>query len=820
MSMGRKTAGTAAMLLAIIVVAIAPGDVVAAEESGEIVEVFVSPKRVELVGPLSRFLLLVNGKTADGRIVDLTREATFASSAGALANVSPDGVVRGVSDGKAEVVVTVAERSVRVPVEVRDSLIPRKFHFENDIVPLITRYGCNASGCHGKALGQNGFKLSVFGFNPEEDYAALTKEQRGRRVSITLPGESLLLLKASGGMPHGGGIRWRKGSGDYRTIQAWVAAGAPFGEESAPTVASVEVSPGERQLSMKTRQQLRVVATYTDGRKVDVTAHARFQSNNEALGSVDQFGLVTAGDAPGDMAIMATYMGAVDIFRSLIPRAETIKDYPTQPESNFIDPLVNRKLRQLNILPSGMADDATFLRRVSLDIIGTLPTTEEARGFLADKSPDRRARLVDLLLQRPEYADFHAMKWSDLLRVNRLKLGHKQAYGYYRWIRESFRDNKPMDQFARELITASGPVREAPAAPFYKVAGDPHKRASTVSQVFLGVRIECAQCHHHPYDRWSQQDYFGMHAFFTQVGFKGSSMGELLTTVGAEKSIHPRTKQEIFAHPPATTMPSESPAGDRRELLARWMTADDNPWFARNIVNRAWAYFMGRGLVEPVDDFRLTNPPSNPALLDALATDFVDKGYDYQELIRTITASAAYQRSSAVNETNERDEQNYSRFLFKRMDAEVLLDAIVHTTGISEKFEGVPAGARAIQLWDSQVEHYFLKTFGRPYRATACSCERATTPTVGQVLHVLNSPEIEAKLSHQGGRIARLVRGGADEQKIVEELSLICFSRMPTDKERATLGDHLKGKQGDARFRATEDIVWSMMNTMEFLFNH
>ncbi len=524
-------------------------------------QVSVAPQQVDLDGPQARMLLLVDGQGVGDRKFDLSRDAQFTSADENIATVSPAGVVRSVSDGTTQLLVTVDEYSIRVPVNVSHSTAARKFHFENDIIPLITRYGCNTSGCHGKAEGQNGFKLSVFGFEPEADFAALTKEHRGRRVRKTIPEASLLLTKASGGVPHGGGIRLRKGSGDYRTLRDWIIAGAPFGEENASTVAKIEVTPSERQLDMRSQQQLRVLATYTDGRQVDVTAHAKFQSNNEALGNVDEFGLVTAGDSPGEVAVMASYMGAVDVFRSLIPRAEPIENYPDAKEFNFIDPLVHGKLRKLNIVPAPQADDPTYLRRVYLDVIGTLPTAAEAREFLADQHPDRRARLVEKLLQRTEYADYQALKWSDLLRVDRLALGHKGAYQYYRWIRESFRQNKPLNQFAAEFVTAAGPVNEAPATQFYKVAGDAHKRAASFSQVFLGVRIECAQCHHHPFDRWSQTDYYGMHAFFTQIGFQKSNLGESLTTTGEEKSIHPRTQQEIFAHPLATANPPQSPTG-------------------------------------------------------------------------------------------------------------------------------------------------------------------------------------------------------------------------------------------------------------------
>jgi hypothetical protein len=479
---------------------------------------------------------------------------------------------------------------------------------------------------------------------------------------------------------------------------------------------------------------------------------------------------------------------------------------------------VDEKLAKLNITSSGLCDDATFLRRVYLDLIGTLPTASEARAFLAGKRKDKRRRLVDALLQRPEFADYWALKWADLLRVDRQALGHKAAYEYYRWIRDGIAANKRYDRFVTELLTAEGPLRDAPAGYFYKVVPKPGDRASALSQVLLGVRIECAQCHHHPFDRWSQTDYFGMQAYFTQVGFKKSPRGEVLTAKPqAATTKHPRTQAFVYAHPLGTTNPKESPPGDRRAQLAKWMTSPENPWFAKNLVNRVWAHLLGRGIVEPVDDVRSTNPPSNPALLDALAKDFVAGGYDVRQLFRRITDSRTYQLSSQATRGNERDEQNHSRQLFKRLEAEVLLDAVCQATGVMEKFDGVPAGYRAIQLWDSHVPHEFLKLFGRPVRASACECERSASPSVSQVLHVLNSPNLHGKLSHAGGRIARLVAANRDDGKLVDELYLTLYSRFPTKDERAATAKYLREHKSQRR-RAAEDLAWSMMNTVEFLF--
>lgn len=694
----------------------------------------------------------------------------------------------------------------------------RRVTFENDIVPILSRFGCNSSGCHGKAEGQNGFKLSVFGFDPGADYDALTREGRGRRVFPAAAERSLLLQKISGEVPHGGGVRIDADRPEFEIVRRWIETGLPRSTANDPVVERIEISPGETIVAFGQQQQLRVMATYSDGATADVTRLAQFQSNHDGLAKVDESGLVAIGQAPGNVAVMATFLGRVDTFRALIPRKDKPADETKPAESNFIDPLVHRQLRKLNIAPSRPATDAEFLRRAHLDIIGTLPTADEARTFLADEQTEKRARLVDGLLQRPEFADYWALKWADLLRVNRRELGHKQAHEYYRWIHESFARNKPLDRFAGELLTAEGPLADSPAGHFYKVVKQPNEMASTVSQVFLGVRIECAQCHHHPYDRWSQTDYFGMQAFFTQVGFKKSPRGDMVLAAATKETKHPRTGDIIFAHALAETAPDESPAGDRRQLLADWMTSPDNRWFARNLANRAWAHFLGRGIVEPVDDFRLTNPPSNPELLDALADHLIKQKFDFHELIRAITNSQTYQRSCQINETNEQDEQNFSRFPFKPLDAEVLLDAVCQATGTSEKFEGVPHGSRAIQLWDSEVRHDFLKLFGRPLRVTPCQCERATEPSVGQVLHALNSPRIQAKLSHADGRISGLLSRIDNDDNLVDELYLTIFSRYATDAERKTLTDYLA--ETTSRRQATEDIAWSMLNSLEFLFNH
>lgn len=690
------------------------------------------------------------------------------------------------------------------------------FHFENQIVPLLSRYNCNSSGCHGKAEGQGGFKLSVFGFDPTADHASIVKEGRGRRVMATAATDSLFLRKATGRTPHGGGTRLKLDGKDYRTLRDWIAAGTPFGDPDAPHVVALRVEPTEALLRNHVTQPLKAFAKYSDGREVEVTDHARFQTNNETLATVGGDGVIATLDSPGEVAIMAAYLGQVSVCRVIIPRpGATVA--ANLPRFNFIDKLVDQKLAKLNVSPSPVCDDAEFLRRVYLDLVGVPPTPDEARAFLKDASVDKRAKLIDRLLADPAFADLMALRWADLLRVNRQVLGPQRAFAYYRWIRGSFATNQPFDQFARELLTAEGPLNETAAANFYKVATKPGDVASTIAQVFLGVRIACAECHHHPTDRWSQTDYVGMVGLFTPLTFRGGKDAETLQAVGDQVTKHPRSGLPVFAHALGAKEPAVNPPGDRRLVLADWMTDPANPYFARNFVNRLWANLLGRGIVEPVDDVRATNPPSNPELIDALAAYAREQKYDTRAVVRLICNSRVYQTSSAPNATNEKDEQNFSRALFKRPSAEVLLDLIGRTTGVPDRFPGLPAGTRAAQVWDSETKHQFLKLFGRPSRTTACECERNHEPSTSQVLNLLNSPELQRKLSHEAGTIAKLTATIADDAKLVEELYLTFFSRYPTAKERDAAARHLKKPD---RRRAAEDLAWAMMNSLEFAFIH
>lgn len=782
------------------------------------VEVTANPPRVTLDGPEARYTLLIQGKTAAGRVVDLTRTAKFSLSNPAIASVSATGEVLARSDGSATITVEAGGKSITVPVTTRNTAKSRPFDFETDIAPLLGRFGCNMSGCHGKAEGQNGFKLSVFGFDPVADHAAIVREGRGRRIFPASPENSLLLTKASGRAPHGGGTKMPVGLEAYRTLAAWIAAGTPFGDGTAPRVTGLRVEPSERTLTFRDPQQLRVIATYSDGREADVTRLARFQSNREAVASVDPDGFVRSDVVPGEAAIMAAFMNEVAIFRVLVPRPGATVAIK-RPATNFIDPLVDAKLAKLNIEASGPADDSEFLRRVSLDIIGTLPTAEESRTFLASKDPEKRAKLVDSLLARPEFADVWTQKWADVLRVDRGVLGHKRAYTYFRWIRKSVAENKPFDTFARELISAEGPLEEVGPANFYQAVKKPGEVASAISQVFLGVRITCAECHHHPFDRWSQDDYAGMAAFFTPVSVKKIGGVEATITSGNFVSTHPRTRAQV----PATLLSGKAvevpSGGDAREKLADWITAPENPYFARNLSNRVWAQMFGTGIVEPIDDVRSTNPPTNPELLDALAKHLVENKFDVKKLIRTIALSRTYQTTAHPTESNAKDDRNFSRALFRPVPAEVFCDMLSQSTGVPEKFDGVSAGVRAIQLWDSRVPSYILRVFGRPMRMSACECERVSEPTLTGVLHTLNSEELSDKLRHDAGTAAKWAKSIHDDRKLIEELTLTLYSRPPTAKEIETMSAHLRKHSSDRR-RAIEDLLWAVLNTREFQQNH
>ena len=695
-------------------------------------------------------------------------------------------------------------------------------------MPVLSAAGCYSAACHAKQGGQNGFQLSVLAFDPEADHSAIVRQAGGRRIDRQDPGRSLLLRKATLSLPHAGGRRLTAGTEAYRLLARWISAGAPAEIPGEPVLQAVQVLPGERVMRPGERLPLRVTAFYSDGSRRDVSRKSDFISNETSIAEVERDGVVRVSSLAGEAAVMVRYMGQVAVSRVTVPLKARVSAaaYARLPRRNFIDQHVYRKLGLLNLLPSGECDDAAFLRRAYLDLIGTLPTPDEARAFLKDEGARlkdegargaARARLVDELLARPEYADYWAMRWSNLLLVDRDPLFPKGAFAYDRWLREAFRENMPFDRFAREIVTASGDTYRDGPANFYRALATPVEQAKSLSQLFLGVRIDCAQCHHHPNERWSQDDFYAMAAFFAQVRRKGSSEFEQTVFASPDGDVrHPKTDRPVAPKPLGGAAP-EIPSGeDRRQHLARWMTAPGNPFFARTIVNRIWGLLMGSGLVEPVDDLRVTNPASNESLLDALARDFVSHGYDLKHLLRTITASAAYQRSGKATPNNIRDTRNYSRFFSKRPVAEVLLDAISQATGVPEAYQGHPAGTRAIQMWDNKLEVEFLTVFGRPSRLSVCECDRPSDGSITQALHLMNAPGVQSRLTGDGGRAAALDRSGKPPSEIVTELYLAFYSRFPSAEELRAASNAFS-RSGATRRQAIEDVAWALLNSPEFV---
>jgi hypothetical protein len=699
--------------------------------------------------------------------------------------------------------------------------------FERDIQPILTRAGCNAGGCHGKARGQNGFALSLFGFDPAHDYEAIVKDAGGRRVSRLIPAESLLLGKAAARLPHGGGLRLAPGTSSYETVLRWIADGMPRTPKDAPRVERITVEPSERTLKHAESFSLRVTAHYTDGSAEDVTGLAAFASSESALVKVDADGRVTAGPIPGDATISARFVGLFANCDVNIPLPGTVpaSRYDALPRSNFIDERVWTKLRKLGLLPSAPASDATFLRRAYLDVIGRLPSPKETRRFFAETAPDKRARLVARLLDRPEYADHWANKWVDLLRPNPYRVGIKAVLNLDGWIRDAFRRNLPYDRFVYTIVTARGSTFEQGPATIFRDRREPEEIAPMVSQLFLGIRLECAKCHHHPFESWDQAQFYEFAAYFARIGRKGTGLSppisgseEMIYTAKSGAVKHPLTgnvlePRALFGSAPV----SDDPDADPRESLARWMIAQENPYFARVIVNRVWADIMGRGIVDPVDDLRATNPPSNGPLLDALADDFRRHGYDLKHLIGTILSSSAYALSSEPNNRNVADTRNFSRHYRQRLRAEVLLDAISDVTGVPDTFAAAPPGSRASAIWTHRTPSLFLDTFGRPDPNQDPPCERTSDTSVVQALHLMNAPDLHRKIVSDAGRAARLAGGKDSPRAIVEELYLLTYCRRPTDEELAFGVSLFEGPRADRR-AAVEDLLWALLNSAEFVF--
>jgi len=789
----------------------------------------ILPKSVTLATPESRQQLLLT--VYENQVQrDLTRLAQWTSSHPAIAEVDPAGVVKPRSDGQAVITGRANGVEATVTVQVKGATAPFAWSFRNHVTPVMTKTGCNQGACHGALAGKNGFKLSLRGYDPDLDHDVLTRQSLGRRVSLADPASSLILQKPSFGIPHVGGKRFDRNSLEYRVIHEWISAGAPPPSIQDPEVTALEVYPAQAILAPGAEQQLVVRAKYSDGRVEDVTRWVKFTSADEGVATVnDTTGLVKM-TGHGESAITLWYNSKVLYSRVTVPYPHQVAG-ASYPRRNYIDDHILAKLKSLNLAPSKPATDSDYIRRAYLDTAGVLPSAEEVENFLNDASPAKREKLVDALLEREEYVDYWAYKWSDLLLVSSKKLRAPAMWDFYNWIRDSVKANKGWDQFAREIFTGTGSSREKGALNYFVLHKDPIELTETTTQAFLGQRLTCARCHNHPLEKWTQKQYYQMASIFARIGQKqGSDPAD--TVVFAKTSgevLHPRLLRPLPPTPlDGIAIPLDAP-GDRRVPFAQWLSDSKNPYFARAIVNRIWGNFMGRGLCDPVDDIRATNPASNEELLQALTRDFVGSGYNVKTLIRTILLSGVYQLSSEANATNQNDNKYYSKYIVKRLPAEALLDSMSQVTGVPTAFPGMPAGTRAMQLPDVRIQSQFLDVFGRPPRIICDAGERSMDPSIAQALHVINGETLNRKLSNPEGYPSLVLKLGLSDAKILDHLMLSAFSRYPAPREKADLLamlDKARVRNGtpqahlDSRRQAIEDLFWAMLTSKEFMFNH
>jgi hypothetical protein len=795
---------------------------------GQPASVDVSPANVALSGVRDARQLVVSGKYVDGSVRDLTGVVE--------AKVEPAGVVelqdglylRPKKNGTATVIISTNGKESRIPVTVTGLEKPAPASFRRDVVASMNVGGCNMGACHGTPSGKNGFKLSLRGSDPAADFLQLTRDQFGRRTDKHSPEESLLLLKAIGRVPHEGGQRFGATSVPGEMMTAWLTEGLPNDPPTLPPVKKVELTPTTRVLKAPARwQQISVRATFADNTARDVTRLTVFSSSDPSIADVTPGGMVEFKRS-GEVAILARYLEEMVSVRLtyLEPRDGFV--WPNPPESNFVDTHVFAKLKQMSISPSGLSEDYEFVRRAYLDCIGRMPTTAEAKAFLADKDPKKRERLIDTLVDTPEFADFWALKWADVLRSSRKTIQVKGSYGMQAWLRGHFLKNTPMDKIVQEIITSNGNTYSNPPANYYRIAKDPTALAETTAQLFLGVRMQCAKCHNHPFERWSQDDYYGMAAWFARVKTKpepsigtrqpGAVSAEVVY-VGRDGEVNqPRSGKQMKPRYIGTGDADVKPGEDRRAVLAVWLTSPENAFFSKSVVNRVWFHLMGKGIVDPVDDFRDSNPSCNDELLDALAKDFAGNKFDLKRLVKTIMKSRTYQLSAQPNDFNKDDNKYFSHAVTKLLTAEQLLDAICDFTAVPEKFAGLPTGTRATQLPDGEVNHPFLKAFGQPARELACECERESDGNLAQALQLINGPTVNEKVRNANNRLGKLLTAKMKDDEILSELYYAALGRAPFDDEKQIALDHV-AKREDKR-KAWEDVVWALINTREFLFRH
>ncbi len=780
----------------------------------------VFPSEVNLKFVRDRQSLVCRITEPNGVHRNVTAQAKFSLSDATKARVE-NGTVYPVADGQTVVKVAYNGQTVDVPVKVEEAKTEQQVSFRLDVMPIFMRNTCNSGGCHGSARGKDGFRLSLFGYDPAGDHFRLTREMIGRRINLATPDASMIVTKCNGDAPHTGGKLFTKDSENNQTLLRWVEAGAPDDQKDIAEATSIEILP--KQLLLEAPDQkfkITVRAHYSDGTDRDVTNLALFLSSNEGSAKIDKEGVITTAQR-GEAFVMARFhTHTVGTQVIIIPKGLQYTK-PKYDEHNYVDKLVDAKLDKLRIFPSPTCDDETFLRRAQIDITGTLPTPDDVKAFIADKDSAKRAKKVDVLLARNEFVDIWAMKWSELLQIrssnNAQQASYKSVLTYYGWIREQLAKNVPVNEMARQLILATGSNMDSPATNYYELEVDPLKLAENTAQAFFGTRIQCAQCHNHPFDRWTMADYRGFVSFFTQVARKtGEDPRErIVFNSGSGDARHPVDSRVI----PPKFLGEEQPdctGKDRRQVLADWIASPKNPFFPRHVANLVWAQYMGRGIVEPVDDARISNPPSNPELLDALSAKLVEYNYDLRHLVRDICNSVAYQRATRVNESNELDDRNFAKGTIRRMRSEVLLDCITQVTETKDKYRGLPLGARAVEVADGRTTSYFLTTFGRADREEICSREKVG-PTLSQALHMLNGDTVEGKIA-AGGVVAKLMKANMTPREVAAELYLRCFGRAPTEQELVKLQEHWGVTEEQPKVYT--DIFWALMNAKEFMFNH
>ncbi len=795
-------------------------------------EIQILPTSARLDGPMARQRLLVESHENQAFVGDRTGQAVFRSENPAVATVTADGTVTPVGNGAATILATVDGQTARAAISVENFERSQPWSFRNHVEPVLTKLGCNSGACHGAAAGKNGLRLSLRAYAPEIDHDVLTRQAMGRRIIKSAPAESLVLLKATGALDHGGGVRFESDSLEYRMIAEWIAAGAKGPMDSDAQVVELKVYPGSVRLEPGASQQLLVQAVDSRGRIEDVTRWARFASTDDTVAKVDDSGRIRV-EGSGEATIAILYASQVGRTTVTVPHPTPIAPvvFRDEPRNNPIDEHNLAKLAALRIPPSLDAGDAAFLRRATLDATGTLPTAEQVEQFLSDPDPQKRVKLVDRLLESSEYIDYWSYKWSDLLLVSSNRLPAPAMWSFYRFVRKSVAENIGWDAFARAVVTAKGETLENGAANYFVLHRDPIDLTESASMAFLGLSLTCARCHNHPMEKWTQDQYYGMASLFSRVQLKDAgAMGNVVVMPAAEGEIrHPRTGAVLAPQPLDAAAMAPGSRSDRREAFADWLAQPENPYFARAAVNRVWRNFFGRGLIDPEDDLRATNPASDEPLMEWLVADFRAHHHDVKHVIRTIMTSAVYARSSTAVAGSPADVKYLSHYPVKRLPAEVLLDAIARVSEVPTSFAGYPAGWRSLQLPDSKVESTFLSSFGRPERLNTCSCERSSEPSMSQALHLANGATINEKLRDPKGAVSKALKASATDADIIDRLFLAALTRRPSDAERARLLAILKGdeaskadekKAAEARQQAIEDLYWAILTGNEFLFNH